>query len=117
MTRAEREKYMDAVVVPKMQEVFVAHDAKAFADFGCETCHGKGATDGTFVMPNPDLPVLPEDPAAFQALVKAHPDAVAWMSEKVKPAMATLLGKEMLNPENPRPDAVSCGTCHTMKGP
>lgn len=115
MTKEQRAKYMKAVVLPKMKEVFVAHDAKLYASLDCDTCHGKGATEGTFVMPNPDLPVLPGDPAGFQALAKEHPDAVEWMSEKVKPTMAALLGKEELDMKNPKPDTVGCGTCHSMK--
>lgn len=116
MTKKQHGKYMAAVVVPKMKEIFQAHDAKLYASFDCDTCHGKGATTGTFTMPNPDLPVLPGDPAGFQALAKEHPDVVAWMSTKVKPTMATLLGKEELDMKNPKPDTVGCGTCHTMKG-
>lgn len=115
MTKEQRGKYMDAVVVPKMKELFVAADPKEYADFGCGTCHGKGADSGTFAMPNPDLPVLPGDAAGFAALAKQHPDVMAFMSTKVKPTMAELLGKEEMDPKAPKPDAVSCGTCHTTK--
>lgn len=114
LTKEQRGKYMNAVVVPKMKELFQAQDPKEYASFGCATCHGKGADAGTFAMPNPDLPVLPGDPAGFQKLDKEHPDMMTFMSTKVKPTMAQLLGKEELDMKAPKPDTVGCGTCHTM---
>ncbi len=40
------------------------------AHFGdmCKTGHGSGATEGSFKMPNADLPKLDPSPAGFQAL-------------------------------------------------
>ena len=57
-----------------MKKVFQAYDAKAYAKFTCATCHGDGATDGKFKMPNAKLPKLPAptDRASFMALAQGE---------------------------------------------
>jgi hypothetical protein len=117
MTKQQRGKYMRAVVIPKFKELFTAFDAKHFAKVECATCHGQGAPDRGFKMPNPDLYVLPGSQAEWGALMKEKPEWLKFMSEKVKPVMATLLGKEEFDPQNPnKPDTLGCHACHTAKG-
>src|SRR6185295_12130849 len=59
MTFEQRKAYMKATVFPKAKELFVAFDPVRYKEFSCATCHGDGATDGKFKMPNPKLPKLP----------------------------------------------------------
>ena len=54
MTKEQRGKFMAKVVMPKMKELFVSFDPKTFAEVNCKTCHGEGAVDKTFKMPNPN---------------------------------------------------------------
>ncbi len=59
MNADQRVAFMKLSVMPAMKAAFQEFDATKFADFTCKTCHGKGAADGSFEMPNPDLPRLP----------------------------------------------------------
>lgn len=45
--------------------MFVAFDAR-FEGMSCETCHGNGATDGSFAMPTPQIAVLPGEEEFIQ---------------------------------------------------
>jgi hypothetical protein len=113
MTKQQRGKYMNAVVMPKMKEIFTAFDAKEFEKVTCATCHGAGAKDGSFHMPNPDILVLPGTPAEFEALAKQKPEWMKFMATKVKPEMAKLLGLPEFDPKNPQPGTFGCSSCHT----
>lgn len=100
MAPAEQLKFMKDVVAPTMAKRFQAVDAERYADFGCVTCHGPGAKDGDFDMPNEALPKLPED---MEPLMKEEPEMMKFMIETVKPEMAKLLGEDDFN----------CFDCHT----
>lgn len=115
MDTKQRGKFMAAVVMPKMKELFAEFDPKAFGTFTCGTCHGKDAKERAFKMPNPALFVLPSAPAEFGKLMKDKPNWVKFMGEKVKPEMAKLLGKEPFDMKNPKPGQFGCAECHTMK--
>ena len=117
MTKPQRGKYMFMVVMPKMKELFRTFDGKEFAEFGCGTCHGAGAKDRSFTMPNPEIFALPSTPAEFGELMKQKPEWVKFMGEKVKPEMAKLLGLKEFEPQNPQPGTFGCSNCHTSKGP
>jgi cytochrome c553 len=117
MTKAERGKYMKDVVTPQMRPVFQAYDAELFAKFDCSTCHGKDPKGHKFKMPSPDLHALPNTPELFMAALKAKPSWPKWskfMSEKVEPQVAALLGKPAFDPKKPDPGAFSCNGCHTL---
>src|SRR5436309_10892457 len=59
MDHSERMAYMKKVVLPTMRKEFADFDSKHFAKINCKTCHGAGAEDDSYKMPNPDLPKLP----------------------------------------------------------
>jgi hypothetical protein len=109
----ERKKYMKSTVLPEMKKRFQEYDAKAYKKFSCATCHGDGATDGKFKMPNAKLPKLPTDRDGFMALQQKKPEAVKFMGTVVKPTMAGLLGLTEWSPQNPK--GFGCYQCHTKE--
>jgi len=113
MSFKDRKKYMKESVLPEMKKLFQSYDAKAFKKFTCETCHGDGATDGKFKMPNPKLPKLPTSREGFMALQQKKPDAVKFMGTVVKPKMAELLGLPEWTPTNQT--GFGCYQCHTKQ--
>jgi hypothetical protein len=114
MTFAQREAFMTDVVLPKMKETFVAFDTK-FEAMDCKTCHGNGATDGSYAMPSPQIAVLPSTEEAFAEYVK-DPEHARWsqfMLDKVWPQMADLLQVDKFDPATNMP-GFSCSNCHTV---
>jgi hypothetical protein len=108
----QKAQFMKEKVVPAMTPLFQNHDAKKFAQFGCETCHGKGVKDHHFDMPNKELPklVVKEMMAGTAKLEKRD---IEWMAKEIKPTMAKLLGRTEWTPENPK--GFGCGQCHPME--
>ena len=102
MTFEQKTFYMTTVVQPTMSAKFKEFDAEIYSDFGCATCHGAGATDGTYTMPNPDLYVLPLD--AFPQPEDGSYET--FMYEEVRPTMTELLDQQ---------DTFSCESCHTAE--
>src|SRR5262249_20385544 len=86
MSKEERARWMGAKVPPTMKPLSAAADPE-FKDMNCETCHGDGAKDHSFKMPNPKLPKLPNDPDAFQKVLSDHPQMADFMMKQVKPQM------------------------------
>lgn len=104
----QRIQFMKEVVLPAMEPLFKGHDAKKFAEFGCKTCHGPGAEQGKFDMPNEGLPKLfgPGMPKFAKADLE-------WMGKEIKPTMAKLLKQTEYSEENPK--GFGCLECHTME--
>jgi hypothetical protein len=113
MTHDERHYYMKETVFPKMKGEFAAFDAKDFAGMKCVTCHGDGAKDHTFKMPNPKLPGLPATEDGFKQLQAKHPEIMKFMMEKVVPDMAVMLGEAPYNPATHQ--GFGCFRCHPKK--
>lgn len=114
MDHAQRKAFMKEVVVPEMKALFVAFDPK-FESMNCATCHGEGAADGSFEMPNPGLPVLPADEAGWAKLGQDEPAFLEFMSSKVTPAMAKLLSETEFDWAT-NTGEFGCQGCHTMAG-
>jgi hypothetical protein len=105
--------YMKSDVMPKMSAAFHDFDTKKYGEAKCTLCHGKGASDGSFKMPNPDLPKLPATPDGFKKLAQQKPKYMEFMGKQVKPTMAQLLGEPELDPATGK--GFGCFECHTKK--
>jgi hypothetical protein len=102
-------EYMKTVFAPKLGGMFHDFDAKTFAEPKCELCHGKGVKDGSFKMPNPDLPKLPTTEAGFKKVHDKKPQVVEFMI-KVEQQSAQLLGEQPYDPKTKK--GFSCFECH-----
>lgn len=111
MNHDQRLEFMKSTVLPKMKTEFAEYDSKRFGNINCGTCHGAGMKDGSFKMPNPKLPTVPNDMPGFEALGKAHPDAMKFMATKVVPDMAKMLGQDPYDPKTGK--GFGCHECHT----
>ena len=104
---------MKAAVLPRMHDLFAAVDASKYGEMTCKTCHGVGAMEGSFQMPNPGLPKLDPKPAAFKTLEQANPRMFNFMATQVEPIMASLLA---VQPHDMKTNTgFSCFNCHTKK--
>src|ERR1022692_4033783 len=92
MSFDQRKKLMKSTVLPELKKAFQSFDPKKYQKFTCATCHGDGATDGKFKMPNAKLPKLPPptDRAAFAALQQKKPEVVKFMGTVVTPKIVGL---------------------------
>ena len=108
----QREQFMKQKVMPAMKVVFQKRDPQKFAKFTCETCHGEGAAQGHFDMPNPKLPklVVKELMAGTSQYKK---EDLEWMGKEVKPTMAKILQMPEWTPDNPK--GFGCNGCHLME--
>lgn len=107
MTDEQKGQYMTDVVMPEMRRLFQEHDAEEYAEFSCATCHGANAREVEFEMPNG---LAPLDPAAVPGMFQSeHPGAV-FMTQRVWPRMAELLGEPLYDPQTH--EGFSCFDCH-----
>ncbi|PCC68705.1 hypothetical protein SAMN02745121_09175 [Nannocystis exedens] len=116
MNFAQRHAFMSEVVMPQMKETFVEFDAK-YESMSCATCHGDGASDGSFAMPSPQLPLIPATEEEFLEYLE-DPEHLRWsefMGERVWPEMAELLEVPVYDPKT-APDGFSCTHCHMVEG-
>lgn len=112
LNRDQRMTYMKQVVLPKMKETFSKFDAKEFEHFTCMTCHGGGAKDGSFKMPNPELPKLNPE-GGFKKHMDKHPEITKFMMAKVLPEMADLLQTKPYDPQTHL--GFGCFGCHAIE--
>jgi hypothetical protein len=106
-------EYMKTAVMPKMGGLFHDFDAKKYAEPKCVLCHGSGAKDGSFKMPNPELPKLDLTPAGMKTMHAKHAAIVEFMAKQVVPTTAGLLGEQPYDPKTQQ--GFGCLECHTKK--
>jgi hypothetical protein len=99
----ERKRFMRELVMPTMKPLFTEFDSDRFASVKCSTCHGSGATAGTFTMPSSDLPALGGSNAPTPDERQAR--TIEFMRSVVKPKIAELLGEPSLRCNNCHPSA------------
>jgi hypothetical protein len=102
--------YMKAEVIEREKAIFASFDPVRFAKLTCKTCHGTGAVDGTFKMPNPDLPKWPGGMDAFRALKEKDPRMLEFMQKVVVPQTAQLLNVQAF--DFATHTGFSCFQCH-----
>jgi hypothetical protein len=110
MSHSQKMDFMKSTVLPKMKAEFQAFDATDYAAFTCKSCHGAGASDGNFKMPNADLPKL-DVAHAFAKDRADHPKTMELMQKKILPEMAQMLGQAEQSQSNP--SGFGCMECHT----
>lgn len=98
--------FMKAKVLPKMKEIFQAHDAKKFAEVTCKTCHGPEHKN-----PKEFLPKLTFKGGKFTA-EKEKPAMFKFMHEKVLPAMVEVLGEKPFDMKTMT--GFGCSGCHSI---
>jgi cytochrome c553 len=103
--------WMKVGVMPKAKQMFQDYDSAKYADVKCGLCHGAGAKDGSFKMPNPDLPKLPASMAGFKPWLAKHPKMGDFMMKQVSPTTASLLGQQPFDPKTGQ--GFGCHDCHT----
>jgi hypothetical protein len=75
------------------------------------TCHGSGAKDGSFKMPNPELPKLSPE-GGFKKHLDKDPEITKFMMTKVLPNMAELLGTQPYDVKTHL--GFGCFGCHSI---
>ena len=102
---------MKSTVLPAEREVFSRFEPVRFARLDCHTCHGVGASQGNFKMPNPELAKLVGGSDGFGELAKVQPEVLKFMQQVVVPETARLLGVPAFDME--KHVGFSCYQCHT----
>ncbi|AKF05117.1 hypothetical protein [Sandaracinus amylolyticus] len=111
LSRDERAAHMAREVLPRMTDLFVAYDPSRYDAFTCATCHGEGAREREYAMPNPALlPLWPTGTEGQHQTVRDHPEGVRFMYSRVMPAMQALLGAPEFDASTG--EGFSCFACH-----
>ena len=110
MNKDQKKDYMKASFSPKMKSDFIAFDAQKYAAMNCATCHGDGAKDGSFTMPNPGLPKL-SFADGFKKHMDKTPEMTKFMMNVVVPDSAALVGQQPYDPKTKQ--GFGCMKCHT----
>lgn len=109
MTRDQKMEVMKKQVVPAVAAIW-KESPKPDEKVDCLTCHGDSVLDGTFTMPNPELPKLtPKDNFAAHA---DEPEWLEFMSTKLLPTMRDTLGVDPYDPNTH--EGFGCLACHEL---
>lgn len=107
LTMEQKGAFMAEHVMPAMKPVF----AQA-SDFSCKTCHGPEQVEShAFAHPNQHLPRLEFKDGKLTSF-ETNPEVSKFMAEKVLPAMAQVMGREMRSETNP--SGMGCNGCHAI---
>jgi len=107
-SREQRMDWMGVAVFPKMRKLFLDQDSEKYADFACQTCHGKDMEMVDFKMPN-DLFALSANDTLAQA--KEYDEKTTdFMLGAVVPEMAKLLDMDAYTLETQT--GFGCTGCH-----
>jgi hypothetical protein len=107
----QKRAYMKTTVLAAERAVFARFEPVRFRKLDCRTCHGRGAVDGNFKMPNPDLPKLVGGAEGFGELAANEPRLLQFMQSVVVPETAKLLGVPAFDMKSHT--GFSCFHCHT----
>ncbi len=113
-THEQKLQYMKTTVMPAARQMFARWMPVRFAKMDCETCHGAGARDGTYKMPNPDLPRLVGGKGGFEEMAEREHDTLKFMQGTLGPEMAKLLGYQPFDFR--AHTGFSCYQCHLEIG-
>ena len=105
--------YMKSTVMGKEKDLFSGFDSAKYGDMKCKTCHGAGAADGNFKMPNPDLPKLDASVEGFKKMAIKRTAVFNFMMKQVEPQTAALLGEQPYDAKTQK--GFGCFECHTKK--
>ncbi len=106
LSKEQKAAFMKAKVVPAMAPLFQNADPEAYADFGCQTCHGPEGK-----LPKEYLPELTLKDGKLTAFAE-DPDTAKFMAEHVTPTMAGVLGMPPYDPATHT--GFGCGGCHSI---
>lgn len=110
-SRAKKFAYMKTTFMNAERALFTSWQPVRFRDFECRTCHGSAAVaNGTFLMPNPDLPHVAPGADGFKELAAHEPDVLKFMQSRLVPETARLLGMPAFDFE--KHTGFSCYQCH-----
>jgi len=110
---AQKLAYMKSTFIVEERKLFASWEPSRYLNLECQDCHGSGVRDGTFRMPNPDLPKLAPGPEGFKDLAEKEPQVLAFMQKRVVPETARLLGVPDFDFKTH--SGFSCYHCHLRK--
>jgi hypothetical protein len=106
LNKDQQVAFMKKNVVPEMEPVFKAYNAKDFEKFSCKTCHGPA-----YKNPHDFLPKLVFKDGKITSFEK-KPEISKFMAEQVVPHMAAAMGQKPFDPATK--EGFGCGGCHTI---
>jgi hypothetical protein len=112
-SHAQKLAYMKSTFIAQERDLFGSFEPSRYANLECQDCHGSGVRDGSFRMPNPELPKLAAGPDGFKDLATHEPEVLAFMQKRVVPETARLLGVPAFDFESHT--GFSCFHCHLRK--
>jgi hypothetical protein len=109
-THEQKVAYMKDAVLPTEAPLFREYSSDRFAELTCRSCHGAGADDGTYAMPNPALPKIA--PGRILAMQKTNPRVFRFMYDVVTPRTAALLNEPEWSHKTM--SGFGCFKCHPL---
>lgn len=105
--------YMSTTFMDEERKIFASWEPVRFRTLECRTCHGPGVGDGTFRLPNVDLPQVAPGAEGFQELAAHEPEVLSFMQKRLVPETARLLGVPAFDFE--KHQGFSCYQCHVRQ--